>query len=318
MSPDAASFSSHITTQTPLLPAIRAWESYLLDQDRSIYTVKAFVGDVQLLVNYLPPDRFIGSITTNDLNHFIQWLQSGRGIPCSPKSLSRRITSIKSFFRWLATYSVISADPAEKVLQQTVISPLPVVLSKEEEFAVLETATAYRHARKPDARPYTLLLLLLSTGVKKGECLTINVNHIDTETSMGPVLFVRYANPRYRSKERKITLPETWKESYQEYLAHYQPDTLLFPWSPRRLEYLLEEIGEKAGLSTKHLSFDMCRWTCALNDLHSGMELDKIRQKLGISKIQWREISMKLRRLAGDSSDKLTPVLDKGEEPAGC
>jgi hypothetical protein len=29
------------------------------------------------------------------------------------------------------------------------------------------------------------------------------------------------------------------------------------------------------------------------------MEPDKIRQKLGISKIQWREVQMKLRRLAG-------------------
>ena len=40
----------------------------------------------------------------------------------------------------------------------------------------------------------------------------------------------------------------------------------------------------------------MCRWTCALNDWHSGLEHDKIRQKLGVSKIQWREISMKLER----------------------
>jgi integrase/recombinase XerD len=44
----------------------------------------------------------------------------------------------------------------------------------------------------------------------------------------------------------------------------------------------------------------MCRWTCALADLLSGMEADKIRQKLGISKIQWREVSMKLRQLTGE------------------
>jgi integrase/recombinase XerD len=61
---------------------------------------------------------------------------------------------------------------------------------------------------------------------------------------------------------------------------------------------LLEDIGREAGLE-KHLSFDMCRWTCALNDYRSGMESEKIRQKLGISKIQWREIGQKLRQLAG-------------------
>jgi integrase/recombinase XerD len=44
----------------------------------------------------------------------------------------------------------------------------------------------------------------------------------------------------------------------------------------------------------------MCRWTCALNDWKSGMDKEALRQKLGISKIQWRETSNKLRLLAGE------------------
>jgi integrase len=142
--------------------------------------------------------------------------------------------------------------------------------------------------------------LLLTTGVKKGECLAINVNHIDLQAPGGAQLFVRYASPQNRYKERKIALPDTWVESYQEYLAQYQPKDIIFPWSPRRLEYLLEDIGEEAGLD-KHLSFDMCRWTCALRDWQSDLDREVIRQKLGISKIQWREISMKLRQLNAQS-----------------
>lgn len=287
----------HITSQTPLLPAIRSWEIYLLDQGKSPYTVRAFQNDLQLLAGYLPPDRAVGAISTRDLNNFLNWLQQGRGVPCSPKSLARRITSIKSFFRWLHQSGRILVDPAEKVVQQSVISPLPTVLNDEEVEKALEVANAYRSAKKPDARPYTLLLLLLSTGVKKGECLTIQTNHIDLEAAGGPILFVRYASPRNRYKERKIPLPGEWVESYQEYLAQYQPKDVIFPWSPRRLEYLLEDIGEEAGLQ-KHLSFDMCRWTCALRDWKSDMNHEHLRQKLGISKIQWREISMKLKQLS--------------------
>jgi integrase/recombinase XerD len=52
-----------------------------------------------------------------------------------------------------------------------------------------------------------------------------------------------------------------------------------------------------AGLK-KHLSFDMCRWTSALTDLNAGLDKDRIRQKLGISRIQWREVGAKLDRLA--------------------
>jgi len=50
------------------------------------------------------------------------------------------------------------------------------------------------------------------------------------------------------------------------------------------------------------LSFDMCRWTCALRDFRSGLEAEKIRIKLGISKIQWREIGMKLKQLNEQTS----------------
>lgn len=288
--------AAHMTPQTALLPAVQAWEMYLQDQDRSPYTIKAFMGDLNLLAEYLPPDRTLGAITTGDLNNFLKWLQDGRGVPCSPKSLARRITSLKSFFRWLNEGGVILVDPAEKVVQQSVISPLPLVMTPEEEAKVVEAAQAQRTGPKPDARPYTLITLLLSTAIKKGECLAIHVNHLELDGPQ-PYLFVRYANPNYRYKERKIDLPQDWVEVYQEYAAQYQPTAQVFPWSPRRLEYLLEEIGEQAGLE-KHLSFDMFRWTAVLNDWRSGMDQDHIRQKLGISKVQWREISMKLSKLA--------------------
>lgn len=287
-----------INAQTPLLPAINAWKIYLEDQGRSIHTVKAFTGDLFILASYLPPDQKIGAITTGDLNNFLEWLQEGRGVPCSPKTLSRRITSIKSFFRWLLKYGSIVVDPAEKVVQKSVISPLPEVLSPEEVQAVLEAADRLRHTANPDARPYVLIKLLLDTAIKKGECLSLTTNHIDLDTPKGPILFVRYASTQHRYKERKIPLSDEWLDAYSEYASQYDLSERLFPWSPRRLEYLLEDIGKDAGLD-KHLSFLMCRWTSALTDLTNGVEPNKIRQKLGISEIQWREVRMKLRRLAG-------------------
>ena len=289
--------SAHITKQSPLTPVIEAWNIYLNDQDRSPYTIKAFIGDLQLLAKYLPPDKKVGDITTNDINNFLNWLQHKRGVPCSAKSLARRITSIKAFFRWLQKNVVTDFDPAEKIVQKSVISPLPTVLNPEEENLILETAYKYRQQENPDARPYTLLTLLLATGIKKGECLAIKLNHIDNTSASKPKLYVRYANQRYRYKERNIDLTTDWIESLNEYKEQYQPTDTLFPWSPRRLEYLLEEIGEKAGIS-KHLSFDMCRWTSALNDWRANIDHEKIRQKLGISKIQFREISNKLKTLS--------------------
>lgn len=290
--------TAHITTQTPLVPAITAWQIYLQDQGKSPHTVKAFIADMNLVASFLPPDRPLGGITTTDLNNFLGWMQKGRGVPCSPKTLARRITSIKAFFRWLHDYGVVLIDPAEKVIQKSVISPLPTVLTPEEAQTVLEVADSHRYTDNPDSRYYALVALLLHTGIKKSECLALKLNHIDLDAPRGPLLFVRYASPQYRYKERKIQLTSDWVEVYPEYKAQYQLTDALFPWSPRRLEYLLEDLSEEAGFE-KHLSFEMCRWTCALTDWRSEMEKDKIRQKLGISKIQWREVGSKLRRLSG-------------------
>jgi len=291
--------SAHITSKTPLPTAINGWEMFMKDQGRSSNTVKAFLSDVRLLTQFLTPDQSIGSVTTDELNRFFAWMEKEREIPCSPKTLSRRITSVKSFFRWLHQYGSLTLDPAEKVLQRSAISPIPQVLTNDEYEAVLLAADRQRRESKPDARSYTLVYLLLTTGIKKSECLGIHINHIDLAAKNGPHVFIRYASPANRYKERKIDLDEDWIIAYKEYLAQYKPVDQVFAWSPRRLEYLLEDIGVAASL-TKHLSFDMCRWTCALRDYQAGIEPDTIRQKLGVSKIQWRELFIKIKQLNGE------------------
>jgi integrase/recombinase XerD len=290
--------TSHLTAQTSLASAIQSWQAYLSDQGRSPNTIKAFLSDVRLLTTFLPEDTTLGKITTKDLNRYFEWMENEREVPCSPKTLARRITATKSLFRWLHQFGVLVVDPAEKVAQRSAISPLPTVLTGDEYDAVLLAADRHRRGQKPDARPYALAYLLLTTAIKKSETLGINMEHVELDAPNGPQLFIKYATPANRYKERKLPLPEDWIPAYEEYVAQYQPTEKLFPWSPRRLEYLLEDIGNEAGL-TKHLSFDMCRWTCALNDFRAGEEPDKIRQKLGVSKIQWRELFIKLKQLAG-------------------
>ncbi len=290
----------HVNNFTSIPAAMSFWEIYLSDQEKSDHTIKAFLGDLRLLTKFLPPDIAIGDITNSDLNRFIEWLENGRGknISCSPKSLSRRITTLKSFFRWLFEHGRIESNPAEKIIQHTVISPLPDILTSADLSLILDTCDHIRYSKKPDARPLALFKLLLETGIKKSECLNIKRSHI--ETGGDNYLFVRYADGRDRNKERKIPISEEFIEIYQEYLTQYDPDEIVFPWSPRRLEYILEDISTDAGID-KHLSFSMCRWNSALADWENGVEKDVIRQKLGISKIQWREIKMKLQKLAAQS-----------------
>lgn len=282
---------------------IQRWEAALRGAGHSANTIQAFVTDIRLMTRYLGPGRPVGGISTHDLDDFLRWMEAERGVPCSPKTYARRVTSVKAFFRFVREQHGCDIDPAVALIQRSVLSPLPEILTPEESARVLEVARAKvsgansNHA-KSDTRPFVLLALLLQTGMKKGECVALHTQHIDLESADAPRVFVRYINPRQRFKERNLDLSQEWAEAYQQYRADYRPSDRVFPWSPRRLEYLLEDIGREAGLS-KHLSFDMCRWTCAVADIQRGVEADRVREKLGVSRIQWREVGNKIQRLQG-------------------
>ncbi|MBP7691689.1 MAG: site-specific integrase [Anaerolineales bacterium] len=292
--PAARAAGPALTATASLKAAIVAWKEHLIKENASLNTVKSFGGDLNLLAAFLGAGRSLNQIATRDLE---KWLLAQKASGRSPKTYSRRVTSLKAFFRWLEQTSVLTHDPAAALIQQTVLSPLPQVLTDDEvEQALAAGRRLWHNADKPDIRPYLLFTLLLQTGIKKSECLALEINHIDLADPAAPLLWVRYQETRNRYKERKLKLEPGWVAVYQSYLAHYQPEQKLFPYKARRLEYLLEDISVAAGLD-KHLSFEMCRWTGAVRDARAGLEFDRIRQKLGLSKIQWREISAKLKKL---------------------
>jgi site-specific recombinase XerD len=291
-----------------LSTAISVWEQALKESGNTPNTVNAFTGDLRLMMHYLGGGRALSTVSTRDLQDFLHWMETERGVPCSPKTYSRRITSVKSFFRYLAGSGTLPADPAAAIVQRLVQSPLPEILTHEEARRVLVTARAMRSTpgqAGPDDRPFVLVSLLLQTGIKKGECIGLRLPHIEAGGA-DPYLFVRYSNPRQRFKERKIALSREWVKAFGRYLGQYGPSDRVFPWSPRRLEYLLEEIGAGAKLA-KHLSFDMCRWTCAVLDRMRGMEPDSVRQKLGLSRMQWREVGKKIERLSPSGAETPPP-----------
>jgi site-specific recombinase XerD len=287
-----------LSAQSPLRAAMGAFEIYMQEQGFSENTIKAFLSDLKILAQFTGAGIAVDAISTRDLNRFTEWLVQGRGVPCNPKSLARRVTTLKVFFGWLAEAGVLAEDPAAPVVHRPVMTPLPRILSDAEVERMLGVTQALRHAEKPDARPHLLVTLLLHTGIKKGECMNIVMNHLDFSDPTQPILWIRYADLRRRHKERKLHLPAWWPAMLAEYRAQYQPQEALFPCTARNLEYVLFNVAKRASLS-EGLSFEMLRWTCAVRDYRAGMSDDKLRQKLGISKITWREVGVKIARLAG-------------------
>ena len=283
------------------------FEEHMRDEGFAINTVKAFASDVRLLGKFLGMGQPIGDIGTKNLNDFLHWLTDERGVPCGPKSYARRVTTLKVLFSWLHKDGILPHDPAAEVIQKSVTSPLPTIPTPAQIEKSLAVTEAIRHdVKKPDARPHMLLTLLLQTAVKKSEAMNMVPNHIDRSEPAEPVLFIRYANPRLRYKERKVPLNADWLTVFDEYLAQYTPPDTVFTCTARNLEYVLHDVAETAGIDKGLLSFENLRWVSALNDLRHGIEPDDIRQKLGLSKITWRETKAKLEKLKQQQDGEVT------------
>jgi site-specific recombinase XerD len=292
-----ASVPVDLDAHSSLAAAMTAFHGYMLRQGFSDNTIKAFQADLRLLTKYMAANKTLGSIGQSDLEQFLVWMKTDRGVPCSPKSYARRVTTLKVFFAWLADSGVLPADPAAPVLHERPTTPLPEILYDGQVNDLLRTARDLLWAPKPDSRPYLLLTLVLQTGVKKGECVEIKPEHIDLSNPQAPVLYVRYADPRRTLKERKLALGPTFAPAYNQYLREYKPKEYIFECTPRNLEYVLEDLAALAGV-TGGVAFEQLRWTCAVRDYRNGMPADQLRQKLGLSMITWRETLPKIQKLA--------------------
>ncbi len=293
------SLAADLTGRSPLKVALGAFEKYMQSRGFTENTQQAFRLDMQILSDYLSPVQPLAEIGTVTLQAFIKWMESARGVPCSPKTLERRITTLKVFFGWLAEEGVLPRDPAAPLIHQTVSAPLSEILTNAQIEAALAVTQAWRtgsETRKADVRPHALFTLILHTGIKKSECVNVHVNHIDLTDIRHPALWVRYKEARRRHKERRIALPAEWPAILKEYMEQYPVRQFLFPWSARNLEYVLTGIAQEAGIP--RLTFEILRWTCAARDFAAGMDHTELRHKLGLSEISWYEVEVKLALLA--------------------
>ena len=308
--PELISTAPPLNATASLQAALGAFEKHMEEEGFAENTQKAFASDIRLLGKYLGIGQPIGEIGTKNLNDFLTWLLYERGVPCSPKSYSRRVTTLKVFFSWLHETGVLYHDPSAAVVQRSVSSPLPTVPTEDElEQALAVTRRWYKgdEENDSDARPHLLLTLVLKTGIKKGEAMSVVPNHFDRSNPDDPFLFIRYKDPSKRYKERKISLDPEWLEVLDDYLEQYDPPDTLFTCTARNLEYILSDVAEAAGLDKSLLSFENLRWASALHDFKRDTEPDEIRQRLGLSKVTWRETKTKLERLAQKEKERLEP-----------
>ena len=222
---------------TQIRHALPLFREYLKKEGKTENTINAFMGDLNLFIEYQGGEMSVSRFQTRHLNEFLHWMENERGVSCSRKTYARRVTSLKVFFKWLTTIEAVRHDPAEKVLQRSGEAPLSYALNPDEIERMAEFAATMERHGKPDTRPAMLFHLLLDTGIKKSEAKRLTVEDVHREDVHKPFLHVHHTS-RNVYKERKIHLSPEWFPLYDDYCQQYEIEDAIFTCTPRNLEYI--------------------------------------------------------------------------------
>ncbi|MCS7054558.1 MAG: tyrosine-type recombinase/integrase [Thermoflexales bacterium] len=293
--------------------ALLAYAKHLERRPISDNTRKAFWGDVNLFARFVvaesrsvPP---LTAITADRIRAFIAH-EERRANANNPKSVERRLTSVKVFFRWLRECGYIAVDPAEGVPYKPLVDPLPAYLTEAQAAAVLQAARRIAAGARADTRPLAVIHLVLETGIKKSECLRLTRDDLDRDARR---VWIRYDKKHLKFKERQLPISAECAQVLDEHIRRRQPRGRLFDCTGRNLEYIFNrKIAPQAGLSS--LTFEMMRWTCALRDYRAGaMDEEQLQYKYGLSPLAWKEMEAKLARIVRHETDRaLDARLDGG------
>lgn len=143
---------------------------HLESRRRAHATIVAYSKDIEQLVSFLTTmgKKDIESVSREELEAFLKKLAADS---YTPKSISRKINSMKTFYRFLKTTGAVKVDPAGDIEHPKYEVKPPRILSKLE-------YRALRDACRSDVRTYAIVELFLQTGLRIGELANLSLSDV--------------------------------------------------------------------------------------------------------------------------------------------
>jgi len=272
--------------QTVLVDAHVKFEKSLREKGKANATVIAYSKDIEQLVQFVGDKgkTLVAEVTTDDIDSFKSDLKQKR---YTSKSVSRKINSIKSFFRYLIGEGIVDVNPAEAITHPKIDQAPPRVLARLE-------YRALRDACRGDARVFAIVELLLQTGMRISELAALSTEDVDLERG---VLLIRAQNSR---EERKVPLNKAAKKSLMEYLKvrpRAKEKTVFLtktcrPFLVRNIRTAIDRYFRLAGI--KDAKVNDLRHTFIVEQLKAGTPLVYVSQLVGHKRITTTEKYLEL------------------------
>lgn len=245
-----------------------AYERALVGARKARHTISSFLGDIHQLAAFYPR-RPLPSLTTAHLQFFLGSLQRNKNL--SEKSLTRKITSLKSYFRFLAAARLVPHDAASLLIYPALQPQLPEILTDDEVARLLDATAAHPlwHA---------LVATLRYAGPKREEALALQRGDI-TLDALPPSITLRRRRPSRYNRDRTVPVPPPLQTILRDYLADLD-GTLLFPLHVRSVQWGLSHYASQASI-TRPVSAQTLRDTFAVAWLRERVQLEAEAERQG-------------------------------------
>jgi integrase/recombinase XerD len=254
-------------------------------------TLLAYRHDLEDLAAHL--DGGLDSATAGALR---QYLAELRRRPLAPRTMARRLSTMRQFYRFLFSEGVRGDDPTDPLDSPRRGRPLPKILTEAEVDRLLDAARQGETAHH--LRLSALLELLYASGLRVSELVSLPLQATRRDPQM---LLIRGKG----GAERTVPLGEAARDALQAYLpvrAEFAPPRAdrrwLFPsrrskrghLTRERVGQLLKDLALEAGLDPAKVSPHVLRHAFATHLLSHGADLRAVQAMLGHADISTTQI----------------------------
>ena len=248
-------------------------------------TISSYKRDLNKTNTYINKD--FAKLNKKDIQNYIQKLSKSE----NASSVSRCISTLKSFYKFLELNKYTNKTPLTTITNPKTVKKLPKILSEEE----IEKLLDINLKTDFDYRNKAMLELMYSSGLRVSELINLNVNDIDLSNAS-----VRIFGKG--SKERIIPLNDYAIDALNNYILNHRRS--LFKHGESNYLFLnnhgnkmtrqgffkiLEKIAKEKGIKSE-LSPHTLRHSFATHLLKHGADLRSIQELLGHSDISTTQI----------------------------
>ena len=279
-------------------------KEFLKIKSYSNHTILSYERDINEFFIFLNRKK----ITLNQINSSLgsQWLISLRKKGLSNRSIHRKISSVRNFFRYLQKNNHLEQNIFEGIRVPKIEEKLPKILSLED----VDKLLSFQPKSKYDFRDKAFLELLYSSGLRVSEAVNVTMKSFEANFSFLKVL-------GKGRKERLVPVGDFAIKAINDWLNNrglVEDQNILFTnkygkkITVRAMQQRLEKISLSLGMQSIHPH--MLRHSFATHMLESSGDLRSIQEMLGHSSLSTTQIYTKL------NFQQLVKIYDKAHPHA--